>query len=79
MIEKLLPKKNRATEILQRSLLKTVSYRVVIIILDFAFIYLFTRKINIAISFMIVSNIYTSIGYLIHERIWDKIKWGKII
>ena len=27
---------------------------------------------------MIVSNIYTTIGYFLHERIWDRIKWGKI-
>jgi len=28
---------------------------------------------------MIVSNIYTTAGYFFHERIWSKIKWGKII
>ncbi len=79
MIEKLLPQTHHATETLSRSVLKTLSYRVVILILDFTSIYLFTGKVKIAFGFMLVSNIYTTIGYFIHERIWDKIKWGKII
>jgi uncharacterized membrane protein len=64
-------------ETLQRSIVKTISYRVVILTLDFVSIYLFTGQIKVAFSFMIISNIYTTIGYFFHERIWDKIKWGK--
>jgi uncharacterized membrane protein len=79
MIEKLHPDRHQAVETLHRSIVKTFSYRVVILILDFAAIYLFTGKIKIALGFMIVSNIYTTLGYFLHERIWDKIKWGKII
>ena len=64
-------------ESLRRSIVKTVSYRLIIIALDFTAIYIFTGKVKIALGFMIVSNIYTSVGYFIHERVWDKIKWGK--
>jgi adenylylsulfate kinase len=55
-----------------RSLAKAISYRVLIIILDLSSIYLLTGKIDVAIEFMVVSNIYTSIAYYVHERIWDK-------
>jgi uncharacterized membrane protein len=79
MIEKLLPDTHHAEETLRRSIVKTISYRGAILILDFSFIYLFTGKINVALGFMIVSNIYTTLGYFFHERIWDRIKWGKII
>ena len=79
MIEKLLPDIHHSEESLPRSVLKTVSYRLVILILDFGSIYLFTGKIKVALGFMIVSNIYTTIGYFVHERIWDRIKWGKSI
>lgn len=79
MIEKLLPKSHHATETMGRSVFKTVSYRVVILILDFSSIYIFTGKMNVAFDFMIVSNIYTTLIYFFHERIWDKIKWGKIL
>jgi len=68
-----------AAETLPRSIAKTMSYRVVVVILDFTSIYLFTGKIKVAFVFMIVSNTYSSICYFFHERIWDKIKWGKII
>jgi len=79
MLEKLLPEVHHATETLPRSILKTVSYRVAILILDFASIYLFTRQVKVAVGFMLVSNVYTTLGYFIHERIRDRITWGKII
>jgi uncharacterized membrane protein len=79
MLEKLLPDVHHASETLPRSILKTVSYRAAILILDFTSIYLFTHEVKVAVGFMVVSNIYTTIGYFIHERIWDRVKWGKII
>jgi uncharacterized membrane protein len=79
MIEKLLPEIHHATETLPRSIVKTVTYRVIILILDFASIYIFTGQVKIALGFMIVSNINSTLGFFFHERIWDKIKWGKII
>ncbi len=69
--------KIRASETLSRSVIKTVTYRLLIVVLDFSAIYWFTGKINIALGFMLASNIYTTIAYFFHERIWDKIKWGK--
>ncbi len=44
--------------------------------LDFLTIYLFTGAIRIAVGFMIASNVYTTLAYLIHERIWARISWG---
>jgi uncharacterized membrane protein len=61
----------------KRSLVKALTYRVVIVCLDFLAIYIFTHKIEVALGFMIVSNIYTTIGYFVHERIWARIRWGK--
>ena len=79
MIEKLLPETHHATETLSRSIVKTLSYRLLILVLDFTSIYIFTHQVKVALGFMVVSNIYTTIGYFFHERIWDRIKWGKII
>jgi len=79
MIEKLLPKIHHATETLPRSIVKTISYRLIILILDFTSIYVFTGQVKVALGFMIVSNIYSTLGFFFHERLWDKIKWGKII
>jgi uncharacterized membrane protein len=79
MIEKLFTNSNSPKETLKRSVIKTIGYRLVILILDFGFIYLFTGQLKVAVGFMIVSNIYTTLGYFFYERAWGKIKWGKII
>jgi len=79
MIEKLFSKTHPSEETLRRSIVKSVSYRVIILILDFASIYLFTGQIKVALGFMIVSNIYTTVGYFLHERVWGKIRWGKTL
>jgi len=60
-----------------RSLVKTIVYRIVVLILDFSTIYLLTKKIKIAFGFMVASNVYTSIAYYAHERVWNRISWGK--
>jgi len=79
MIEKLLPRSIQTGETLKRSIVKTVSYRLVILLLDFGSIYLFTRQLKIAVGFMVISNVYTTIGYFLHERIWEKIRWGRSV
>lgn len=60
----------------RRSAVKAVTYRALIVCLDFATIYLMTGKVHLALGFMIVSNLYTTVVYLGHERIWSHIRWG---
>jgi uncharacterized membrane protein len=60
----------------KRSIVKAISYRVLIVTLDFIVIYLLTGKTEVAVGFMIVSNIYTTVGYFLHERAWARITWG---
>ncbi len=60
----------------RRSVVKAVTYRIVIMCLDFITIYLFTGALRIAIGFMILSNIYTTVAYYLHERLWARVKWG---
>jgi adenylylsulfate kinase len=70
---------HHADETLARSIAKTLSYRACILILDFATIYFFTHRLEVAVGFTLVSNAYTTLGYLIHERVWDRVKWGRRI
>ena len=57
-------------ESLARSALKALTYRVSIVALDLSALYLFTRKLSVAAGFTAVSNVYTTIAYLLHERAW---------
>jgi len=65
-----------SVETRKRSILKAITYRVFIVCLDFLAIYLFTHKVDVALGFMVVSNLYTTLGYFAHERLWTRIKWG---
>jgi len=60
----------------KRSIVKALTYRGIIICLDFLVIYLLTGKVATAAGFMIISNIYTTVAYFLHERVWSGIKWG---
>ena len=60
----------------RRSVVKAVTYRGIIVCLDFATVYILTGAAHVALGFTIVSNIYTTAVYLIHERVWARIKWG---
>ena len=64
---------NRTTK---RSLVKAITYRIVIVILDFSVIYLLTHQVEVAVGFMIISNICTTAAYFVHERLWNRIRWG---
>lgn len=66
-------------ETLARSILKTVSYRALVLALDFGTIYYFTGKLSVAVGFTLASNVYTTVAYLVHERVWDRIRWGRRI
>ena len=61
---------------LRRSVVKAITYRIIILCLDFLTIYLFTGAVRVALGFMIVSNIYTTLGHFLHERAWIRIHWG---
>ncbi|MDD1657617.1 MAG: DUF2061 domain-containing protein [Methanomicrobiales archaeon] len=60
-----------------RSLTKAITYRIIILVLDFAAVFFLTGRYEVALGFMIVSNVYTSIAYYFHERVWSGIAWGR--
>ena len=78
MIDKLFKRNQLPEETVRRTIVKTTTYRTIIIILDFVAVYLFTGQLKIAVGYTIVSNIYTTLAYFLHERIWTGIQWGKI-
>lgn len=65
------------TDLLRRTAVKAATYRALIMALDFISIYLFTGTLRVAVGFMIASNVYTTIAYVVHERLWTRISWGQ--
>lgn len=64
-------------ETISRSITKVITFRILIIILDFGIIYLFTHRIDLTIGVIIASNLLSTIAYIGHERFWNRIHWGK--
>ncbi len=61
----------------QRTLVKTITYRVVITIMIFTVSWLLTGKLADAAAITGVSAVLSTIIYYIHERVWNAIDWGK--
>ena len=55
-----------------------VTYRVTAWLFTIFWTYLFTGNIGSAAGFATALHILLSIDYYVHERIWLKIKWGKL-
>ena len=64
-------------EKISRSITKAITYRCLIFISDGIIIYLITHRFDLAISVIFFSNIASTILYFIHERLWNKVHWGK--
>jgi uncharacterized membrane protein len=64
-------------ETFNRSLIKTISWRLIVLVIDFSIAYLFTQNFDLSSKLAIAKLIAASLFYLIHERIWNKINWGK--
>ena len=61
----------------QRSLTKTISWRRTGSTATFAISYLISGNLHTAGTIAIVQLTANTILYFIHERIWNKIPWGR--
>lgn len=61
----------------KRSIIKTVTYRLLIIIATAIVTWLLTKRVDLTIGITSVTSIVNTILYYLHERIWNDIPWGK--
>jgi len=62
-----------------RSIVKTVSWRITGSSATFLIAYIMTGNLAIAGVIGIIQMISNTILYYIHERIWNKVSWGRIL
>jgi adenylylsulfate kinase len=60
-----------------RSLVKSITWRVVAVITTFVSLYVITGELKIAGAGTVLTNSVNFVCYYWHERIWDKINWGR--
>ncbi len=60
-----------------RSLIKAITFRFLIIATDAGLIYLLTRRLDLTVLLVSTATISHTAIYFLHERAWNKIHWGK--
>jgi uncharacterized membrane protein len=63
----------------KRSILKSTTYRILVVATDFTVLYMLTCKTEISVVFTLISNTYTWIFYYLHERVWNMVEWGRTL
>lgn len=69
---------DRHSESPSRSVIKSVSWRLLGTLDTFLISWLVTGETTVAFSIGSIEIITKMILYFFHERLWDKIKWGKL-
>lgn len=62
----------------RRSLVKAITFRILIIIADTTIVLALTKRYDLAAGFVILTNVASTLLYYLHERAWSHIQWGKI-
>ncbi|MDA0780451.1 MAG: DUF2061 domain-containing protein [Bacteroidetes bacterium] len=73
-------KKEKCTEQQEhfsRSLLKSISWRIIGTLDTIIISYLITGKLAFALSIGGIELVTKMILYVVHERVWNKINWGR--
>jgi uncharacterized membrane protein len=61
-----------------RSLVKTITYRVLIVVSHGATVYIMTHDWQATFDLTIVSSVISTAIYFFHERAWNHVHWGKM-
>jgi uncharacterized membrane protein len=61
-----------------RSIVKTISWRITGSFATFIISYVISGNFMIASSIAIIQVTVNTLLYYVHERLWNKVSWGKI-
>ena len=61
----------------RRSLIKTITWRITGSGATFGISYLISGNFVIAGSIATIQLVTNTVLYFIHERVWDRVKWGR--
>ena len=69
--------KDSASESPKRSMVKSISWRIVGTLDTIIISWIVTGTLSLAFSIGLVELVTKMVLYFFHERIWNSIKWGK--
>ena len=62
----------------QRSFVKGFSWEIIAFIITFLAVYIVFGNFKISLGFSLVLTLIKAVVFFVHERLWKRIKWGKI-
>ena len=60
----------------KRSLIKSIVWRIICIVVSILITFLLTARWDLAVALGTLYNAITMVLYYFHERLWNRIKWG---
>ncbi|MDO8572592.1 MAG: DUF2061 domain-containing protein [bacterium] len=61
----------------KRSIIKALTFRAIILVSDGIIIFLITHRYDVTLIAISFFGIMHTVFYFFHERVWNKIRWGK--
>ena len=62
----------------KRSLAKTISWRITGSTATFIISYVVLGSVTVSGTIAIIQLTFNTLLYFVHERVWNKINWGKV-
>ena len=60
-----------------RSIIKSISWRILATLVTMSLVYIFFRRLDLAATVGGLEVVIKMLIYFIHERVWNKIKFGR--
>ena len=61
----------------KRSVVKTITWRIIASATTILLVYVITKKIVLSLGVGLIEFIVKLLLYFFHERIWNKVPWGR--
>lgn len=61
----------------KRSIVKAITFRTLILCSDAIVIFLITHRWDTTLGLVVATNLASTALYFIHERVWNRIQWGR--
>lgn len=61
----------------RRSITKALTWRIIALIITIMISYAFLGNWSTSIIIGLVSNFVKTLGYYVHERLWERTNWGR--
>jgi len=60
-----------------RSILKSIGYRIILVITNGVIVYIGTKRIDLTLGISLSTAVINTLIYYLYERFWNSIRWGK--